>query len=359
MLAAIVAASVAACSLTPAATPSLSATPAPASPSPTTLVSSAPPAATPSPSQSPLAWSVVDATGPNAREDHTWTLDRDGGTAFLFGGRSNGRALGDLWAFDLRRDAWTELNPPGEAPAARFGHEAAWVDGIGLVVFAGQAGASFFNDLWAFDPTDGAWRALPSSGDVPIPRYGTCAAVGPDGRLWISHGFTSDGARFADTRAYDFDDGSWTDATPEGSRPVERCLHGCWWTDDGTFTLYAGQTTGVTALGDRWLLDGDVWTAVEGVLPPDRNLYARVRIGAATLIVGGQALDGSFLGDAWILSDGSSDATPLDVDGAPPRAGAELVHDTADGRVLLFGGRDATGEHADMWALTGLDGADR
>ena len=94
---------------------------------------------------------------------------------------------------------------PLRGPAARFGHEAAWVEDVGLVVFAGQAGATFFNDLWAYDPDADAWTELPGSGDVPVSRYGTCAAVGPDGRLWISHGFTSDGVRFSDTRAYDFE----------------------------------------------------------------------------------------------------------------------------------------------------------
>ena len=83
--------------------------------------------------------------------------------------------------------------PSGDGPAARFGHEAVWVDGIGLVVFAGQNGPNFFNDLWAYEPASATWRQLPSNGAVPVPRYGTCAAVGPDGRLWISHGFTADG----------------------------------------------------------------------------------------------------------------------------------------------------------------------
>ena len=43
----------------------------------------------------------------------------------------------DVWTFDLESDAWEQLDASG--PAARFGHEAVWVDGIGLVVFAGQS----------------------------------------------------------------------------------------------------------------------------------------------------------------------------------------------------------------------------
>ncbi len=196
---------------------------------------------------------------------------------------------------------------------------------------------------------------LPSSGAVPKERYGSCAAIGPDGRLWISHGFTSDGTRFADTVAYDFDTGTWTDETPDGDLPVNRCLHGCWWTDDGSFALYAGQTTGVTALGDRWVLTDAGWTRVEGTAPPDRNLYARARVPGATLVMGGQAIDGGFLADTWLLSDGSADARAVQVSGtAPPgRAGGELIADPARDRLLLFGGRDGDGAFADVWELSG------
>lgn len=314
-----------------------------------------PPAPTASAAAEPLTATSLAASGPPAREDHTWTVAADGATALLFGGRDGATVHGDLWSYDLEADAWTQLEPaPG--PAARFGHEAAWVDGIGLVIFAGQAGADFFDDLWAYDPDSNAWRQLPSSGATPIPRYGTCSALSPDGRLWISHGFTSDGVRFSDTRAYDFATGEWTDESPSsGARPVERCLHACWWTDGGGLTLYAGQTTGVTALGDRWTFTDGAWTQLEGALPPDRNLYGRTRLAGATLVFGGQALDGSFLGDLWLLRDDALDAEQLEPEGEalPDRAGGELILDSQRERVLLFGGRNDDGSHGDLWELRG------
>lgn len=334
--------------------PTASATPSPASASPTAAAS-----APATPAGEPLAWRQLEATGPSAREDHTWTVGGDGRTAFLFGGRDGASVRDDLWAYDLDADSWSELSP-GDGPAARFGHEATWVDGIGLVIFAGQAGANFFNDLWAYDPDASDWRELPATGDLPVARYGTCAAMGPDGRLWISHGFTADGTRFSDTRAYDFASGAWTDETPDaGSRPVERCLHGCWWTDDGALALYAGQTTGTAALGDRWSLADGTWSQSDGALPPERNLYARARLDAGTLVFGGQALDGGYLADLWLLRDDVADAAAIEVAGPAPagRAGAELIRDDAGERVLLFGGRDANGGLADLWQLDGtLDG---
>ena len=348
----------AACSAPSTTAPRASADPT-ASASPLASASpSVPPTPTgPAPTETPRPATVaqLSATGPAAREDHTWTVG-DGGQAFLFGGRDGATVHGDLWAYDLGSDAWEQLEPAG-GPAPRFGHEAAWVDGVGLVIFAGQAGPTFFNDLWSYDPASDAWQQVPASGAIPVSRYGTCAALGPDGRLWISHGFTSDGTRFSDTRAYDFETGEWTDETPaEGGRPVERCLHGCWWTDAGELTLYAGQTTGVTALGDRWSLADGSWTQAEAdVLPSDRNLYARARIEGGTLVFGGQALDGTFLGDLWVLPDDSAEAQPVAPGGAPlpARAGAELVRDEARDRWLLFGGRDDAGAHSDVWQIDG------
>jgi hypothetical protein len=327
--------------------PSLPSTPA-VSPVPSEAATSTP---LPSPTVAPIpTWTELAAGGPSAREDHTWTPDGGGEVAYLFGGRDGATVHGDLWAYELDTDRWSPVDADG-GPAARFGHEAVWVDGIGLVVTFGQAGTTFFDDLWAFDPDAGTWRQLPSFGAVPLARYGSCAAVAPDGRLWISHGFTSDGTRFADTRAYAFDTGTWADVTPAGDLPVNRCLHGCWWTDDGAFALYAGQTTGVTALGDRWQVVDGTWRSIGGVQPPERNLAARARFEGAELVLGGQGIDGGYLDDAWWLLDAGGDAVQLIPDGAapPPRAGAEMIVD--GDRVLLFGGRNGDGALADTWEL--------
>ena len=352
-----VAAVLSACAARPAGTPSSTPFAEPPAATATAEPSASDPAASPAlaatATPEPLAWRDLGLEGPAAREDHTWTLDPGGTTAYLFGGRDGATIHGDLWAYDMATDAWSRLEVEG-GPAPRFGHEAVWVDDVGLVVFAGQAGAAFFSDLWAFDPAAGVWSALPAGGDAPLARYGTCAGIGPDGRLWISHGFTSDGTRFADTRAYDFGSGMWSDETPPGEVPVIRCLHGCWWTDDGELALFGGQTTGVTALDDRWVLGADGWMPVDGTAPPARNLYGRARLDGAMLVFGGQALDGGRLDDLWVLPDGG-DAVQLVAEARPPgRSGAEMVVDAIRGRVILFGGLGRDGALGDTWALTGI-----
>ena len=302
---------------------------------------------------------ALDGSAPGAREDHTWTVGEDG-SAYLFGGRDGATAFDDLWRFDLAADAWQRIQPAGAGPAPRFGHEAAWAPGLGLVVWAGQAGTTFYDDLWLYDPAGGTWRVLPSGGNAPIARYGSCSGIGPDGRLWISHGFTADGARFADTSAYDFEQGAWIDEAPSGSGPVERCLHACWWTTDGRFALYGGQTTGVAALGDLWLLapgdagaSSNAWSEAGGDLPPARQLAAVARWNGVTIVVGGRGRDRAPLRDTWLLADGAAGferlQTPGDV--PPARSGAALVFDAPRDRLLLFGGLGED-ELDDLWALS-------
>jgi hypothetical protein len=309
------------------------------------------------PSQRETGWRELSPPGgPAAREDATWTVGGDGSVAYLFGGRAGASLFNDLWAYDLATDSWETVAATG-APPPRFGHNAAWVEGTGLVVFAGQGVGGFFNDLWAFDPGAGSWRQLPAAGAAPVPRYGSCAALGPDGRLWISHGFTSELARFDDTRAYDFATGTWTDESPPGTAPIQRCLHGCWWTD-GELHLYGGQTDGVVALGDWWTLSGATGsgTAAWAEVPiggsglPARNLYALTAYRGGHLVFGGQALDASYLADAWLIDhEGAPAAAPS---GPSGRSGAEMVTDEGRDRVLLFGGRDASSHFGDVWELT-------
>ena len=134
-------------------------------------------------------------------------------------------------------------------------------------------------------------------------------------------------------------------------------MHGCWWTDDGVLALYAGQTTGTLALDDRWAFADGAWTRVEGSVPAARNLYARVQLGDATLVFGGQAVDGGYLDDLWLLEDDDPDARlvePADEGGPDGRAGAEMILDVERNRVLLFGGRSADGVVGDLWSLDGF-----
>ncbi len=345
-------------------TPEL-ATTGPTSPDPTPGVtpSGSPPEVSfpPSLPPTPPGWRELtqQSDGPSAREDHTWTANADGTVAYLFGGRGPDGSSNELWAFDLSADSWSLIQPGADPPPTRFGHTATWVPDFGLVVWSGQGDSGFFDDIWAYDPGASKWTQLDSLGAVPAARYGSCASLGPDGELWISHGFTEDSGRFSDTRSYDFETGTWTDRTPVDRVPVERCLHDCFWSSNDQLVLYGGQTTGVSALGDVWAYDlaTGVWTRGADPEAPARQLYA---LGVATegrprtaVVFGGGSLDGGFLNDAWLLDAQNLTLRPFEFDAAPPgRSAATLVDDVERARLLLFGGKDASGVLGDLWEFS-------
>ena len=322
------------------------------------------PSVAPSPSEPPpgaAVWTRLSPSGPgpSAREGHTWTADPSSGLAYLFGGRDDHGALGDLWVYDLGADSWHRLLPAGPAPAARFGHAAVWVDGVGLVVFAGQAGpTALLADLWAYDPDADRWRELPSPGGGPAQRTGTCATLGLDGRIWISHGASGAGTDLADTWAYDPEANGWSNMTPGGPGPVARSGHRCWWTADGRFVAYAGEATGGTVLDDLWTLaapggPGAAWTRIDGAPTVPRSVPAADGDGDLIVVVGGVGTGGVYLADIVTFEATTVAAGTVAQAGDAPggRAGAALVDDPAAERLILFGGRDGTGVLDELWQL--------
>lgn len=296
---------------------------------------------------------ITPDKGPAGREDHTWTVDTEGRFAYLFGGRDGAeQEFGDLWRYDLVKDTWKRISPKGATPEPRFGHSAVWSDGYGMIIFAGQRGADFFDDLWVFDPETKRWRELPAKGQVPKRRYGSCMVEGPDGRLWISHGFTFAG-RFDDTRAYNLKSERWAVITPEGRKPGERCLHECFTSAAGDLVLYGGQDDGTFALGDLWSLGKDRgWDRLDDPQAQPRRLYGVTEAGDYAYVFGGAGEDNAALADLWRVDRETLDFERVRVDGNHPsgRYAGTLITDTEGGRLLLFGGQGASAK-SDVWEL--------
>lgn len=78
---------------------------------------------------------------------------------YMFGGRDS-RAQNDLWVYSVESAQWTQLQPSGNPPPARFGHTLL-MDGTRrrLLLFGGQA-SGFFSDTWAYDIGRNAWQQI-------------------------------------------------------------------------------------------------------------------------------------------------------------------------------------------------------
>ncbi len=301
-------------------------------------------------------WRKITSTteGPSPRRDHS--LVTDGERLYVFGGR-NAETLRDLWAFDLKGLGWSQLRILSESairPQARFGHNSVWDEAGGrMILFGGQDGG-FFNDVWAYDGSQTWTQLAPEPG--PSTRYGAAAAYDEAGlRVFVTHGFTDQG-RFDDTWALTLvQNPVWGDLSPEGTRPVERCLMRAVWDDTRErLLMFGGQTTGVPYLGDTWVLGAAGWTEIlTDPKPSPRNFYSMAFANREVLLFGGETAEGK-KNDLWVFAPDSDEWTELPLAGEKPspRSGHDMVWLTEAGKIVMFGGRDESGDLDDLWELS-------
>lgn len=191
---------------------------------------------------------------PPDREDHSAVWDARDGRMLVFGGGREGRPYDDLWSYDPKANAWTELTPEGTGPGARFRHQAVWdAENARLLVFGGYGGVfpgGYRNDLWSYDPATNEWTELGLDGDAPPPRSTHGAAWDADtGRLMIVGGFAGGIDYLVDVWSYDAGLDLWSELTPLGSGPTPRASHSAVW--DGAHVLVYGGHSGAV-LGELW-----------------------------------------------------------------------------------------------------------
>jgi hypothetical protein len=118
--------------------------------------------------------SPAPETRPLKRCLHEAIWDAERSRMLLYGGCSSGFGpcpQGDLWAFDLETQVWTELTP-AEGPAARSNPALVRDDATGaLWLVDGLAEIGYVADLWELDLAGGVtWREAGQGEPIPAPR---------------------------------------------------------------------------------------------------------------------------------------------------------------------------------------------
>jgi hypothetical protein len=170
----------------------------------------------------------------------------------------------DTWAYDPVAGTWTDLDPPGILPHARWDAFMACDPGSGTVIMTGgvnEKGESL-GDMWAYDPAANTWAELTPSGDAPPSVQAHRTIYDSDTNAIVYFGPRT-------AYAYDLDTGVWTKFTPVGERPGV----------DGWYSLaYDPKTHGVILFGGAvetdtdYLYVNDMWTC--GVIPKGTDLAA-------------------------------------------------------------------------------------
>jgi len=227
-------------------------------------------------------WVQVASGGPSARANHTAVVAGD--QMIVFGGNASTNGLqftplDDLWALDLNRGTWTELQT-ADGPSARLFHAATVSpDGTTMFVYGGGDESAFTGpfsaELWQLDLRSGAWTLLDdSSATEPLRTiWGDLLFDAPRDQLvlWGAHEDNLLG-NANKVWAYDLGGGGWSmqaegdvlqsDAAgfcdfpadfvaPDLDAPERRSAGATVLTDDGVMLVFGGKT-------DCGIID-DVW----------------------------------------------------------------------------------------------------
>jgi hypothetical protein len=207
---------------------------------------------------------------------------------------------------------WSTLN----WPPIRYGHSAVYDPGHDrMIVFGGHDGTGYSDRYW-----------------------------GPASLVWILT--PSDPAR-------------WTGVLPGGSSPTRRYTHSGIFDSTRERMIVFGGFDG-HMLNDTWELSLSgalAWAplAASGTPPPVRHrhtaIYDPVR---DRMIVYGGTNDTTMSGDVWELSlSGTPAWSEIAASGAgpAPRCRHSAIYDPVRERMIVFGGRGASSDFNDIWAL--------
>jgi len=273
------------------------------------------------PSPTPV-WTALDVRPHPGTwfSEHSMVYDSINGRTILFGGMANSFLNNDLYVFGLpgTPDTWAIPSATGTPPAARYGHTAIFdYTNQRMLVFGGIGAGSVLQDVTALNLSGGnyAWSALSPGGTGPGPREGHSAVyadqVASNRRMIIFGG--SDGTNLKDDVWVLTLNGTptWQPLTTSGNpKPTARRDH--------------------TAAYD----------------------YITNRM----FVYGGTKADGLPSNELWVLdlANNSNLWTKVNVNNPKPSARSRHVavfSPYGDRRMIIFGGKGATGDLRDAWAL--------
>ena len=256
-----------------------------------------------------------------SRFSHTAIFDPATKRMVVFGGQnsSTNSNLNDLWQVSTSTVKFvteTQQNPSGTIPAARYGHAAIY-DGVSnrMTIFGGGTGAPSpcENDVWILAMANG-------QGGTP----------------------------------------TWMPISPSGTAPAARYRHnGVYDPTTNSMIVFGGSNCASGYFNDVWVLSNangeggtPAWTKLSpsGKLPAAREASSAIydSVNNILTIYGGDAGGGNF-GDMWTLSHANGQGgtpvwTQLTVAGTAPytRSGHSALYDSANNRMIIFGGFHAT-----------------
>lgn len=202
-----------------------------------------------------------------------------------------------------------------------------------------------------------AWTDLAPTGDLPAVRAGHSMVYDPKTGKVLLFGGTDSKVFYDDTWAYDPATNTWTELATGGDRPPARCAAAMVYDSAGGRALLFGGTGGEAFLNDMWAYDpaSDTWAEVQPVGDPPS-----VRVGHAmvydsangtVIMYGGRNEDG-FFDETWTYDIAANTWSLVQTAGDAPteRYGHSMVYEPASGKAIVTGGWDSIVYLSSTWA---------
>lgn len=256
-------------------------------------------------------------TGPTkAAMSLSMVVDRAHGRAIAYGGREwpGNYPINDFWQYAFTEpQGWNGVNTGGVDPPSRAAHVAVWDEKHDrMLVIAGRdENNALTNSVFALsDSADFMnWKGLAPTGTPPSPRVYSSGIYDPVGdRVLVFGGMDAAGFRGGLHQLALTPSPAWSTLAPAGG-PAGRAA--------------------ASAIYDE---------------PRHRMI----------LFGGADSLTSNYANDVWSLSLPGLTWTHLAPTGTPPTARWKhnAVFDSRRNRMLVFGGRQANGDSADVWELS-------
>ena len=290
------------------------------------------------------AWSNPNQGAPSPRIGAAMIYSAVDATLMLLGGATGNFAgadrIVDLWTWDGMQ--WSQPTPE-ITPSVRGQFGIAFdSDHQQVVVFGGQGPLGALNDTWLWDGF--TWtQASPTHSPPARSDFGmTFDAL--TGVVVLFGGNGNDETLLGDTWTWNGSD--WTQLSPTTS-PSARV--GAAMTFDETrnqIVLFGGLDSNAEN-DETWLFDGTTWTMSTAPSARGDATMAWDPVRQLTWLIGG-AVGNDSLGDLWLWDGTVWNAAPS-IGGPTARFGATAAYDRAHGELLVFGGKDDSGELNDTY----------
>ncbi|KAL0483217.1 GalOx Ketch [Acrasis kona] len=282
----------------------------------------------------------------------------------LLGMNERGKNSTQVRVFDMITGKWKHIYPMGKPPSPRCLACSCTV-GTKIYIFGGyqvhsNSPHTVFNGMFVFDTETQQWDHLEASGLSPDPRA-AASMIEFEGKLYIFGGSQGKQVFFGDLYSFSLETRQWTAVETFGElRPQRLCCHTSRRMGNDMY-VFGGLTSNEQYENQKpnntlWALNLNTkrWREVQskGSLPAPRCNHAMIAMEPSLIVAGGGDLMTKSDYDHHVYLFNTETEKWIKLTGffgnnLPKCVGLSVAYNPKDRELLLFGGKNSTGELLD------------